>query len=1418
MSTLSVKIAGVEYPIIIDSLSIPDRIEQASECNFAVRDRYDEYSFHKGQQVVVTDSAEGTLFTGEIDSSKRSKEETTGSYVRHDIGCRDKHAIPESRSSNRLYTNQYAGPIFIDQIMPLSYRGITTNYAMDQDGTQAEWRSGTHSNTVAVNGNLELAPAGTQINFNATDFSGVIGGNSKLTGDASGIRLNSMAGIKLSAQMTTAGAGNTYVYVKIATSSKVIAANDYIYYDLWIAKGCPEHKASLEIVFTDGTTLSGVAAAIDGESMAPGPGTDLTGLADNQWYQRNILLSTNFSGKTVSYIAFAFGGTQPGQYNAYVRNVRFYNSSSGITTTIFATNATSLPTPPQQLQTYGYTNVSCTFAIVYERDGSTYLTAGSLASAGIYRTSSIAWSEALPADFSLSLSSSTDFFAFYPCTRNAPLQGIGIGQNLAGISLYYQIVISNNSDDPTQTATLTKLSTTVYPAYNTTKSDITSTTNEQSLWNTGTLTNLIATGGNALQLNGFVRDWLDQAIYGQSFYGNAYNYGLYNNTFFLYVGNNTDSKTRMDSWGTWQDFTAEVDIKTETGKANGIVYRTTNWGNNNDTYAYAVQLNVQDVILGRGTNSTGTGGFTQIALVSLSLTSGNWYRLKIVVSGSNHKVYINDVKYIDATDGTYSAAGYVGLRTYNPNASPAITGYFKNFSIVQSLSGTWVSPAINLSSLGSNILGSMTRWDTSGISNTSLVTLLVEISLNNGSTWATCANGAVAPGLGNGVNAGSLTQVELRITMSTTTATAQCYLFGISLLAMANYTASGNRISPALLLSAIGRVGATLAAYNAVQPTGTSAVMATSQNGTSWTNVANGAGIAGINQQAAAIIDNFDLLSAGSYVVGQFGSNIPGSGTWDTANSRLIWTGGNTGTLLYITALPVADNYVVVDLDQSDGSGPMTNRNTGAGVGYYVQIWDASASSTPNTAKLFRRASGTSTQIGSTATISFPRGVPKRFILDVLAGVLTVSMDGNTIITYTDGSPLGAGQSGLVLGVLARCCNLRIQALGDDLAGKKVYGRFTLTSNDPLLTPQVVDSTLLATTPNIGIGSLLDTADYRQTYISDNVDDLTSRSDSHFWTIKVDGSAIFNERESIPAPWCLHDKDVLIAGCDVEESGDLYRNRQTLTGVLADDGSTTCITRDNTGQFPGTISQEDYILQSGISIPATPAILNQAAAAQTTSGDSGDLDISLIESIALDINITAVSGSSPTLQFFVDRKGADGIYYSIWQSPVLSTTGQASTTIGAFCVVDQSLGALVRIRWTIAGTSPSFTFSISILGTLDIEGAGIGVVEAIEDVSSKKLDVAAAQKYADDRIKEYGIYGRTVSFGTTRTGLVAGMALPVTITKHKMQDASTLITSVERTVDVSSSGAVRYWYNCTAVEGPALDNWRKALNQTMKGG
>lgn len=110
-------------------------------------------------------------------------------------------------------------------------------------------------------------------------------------------------------------------------------------------------------------------------------------------------------------------------------------------------------------------------------------------------------------------------------------------------------------------------------------------------------------------------------------------------------------------------------------------------------------------------------------------------------------------------------------------------------------------------------------------------------------------------------------------------------------------------------------------------------------------------------------------------------------------------------------------------------------------------------------------------------------------------------------------------------------------------------------------------------------------------------------------------------------------------------------------------------------------------------------LLLLASAARTTSGTSPGFDTSRKSRVALDVSVTAISGTlSPALRVFVDRQGADGLWYPIYTSSSITTASTVSTSIGQGMTVGQSLGAMCRFRWEITGASPSVTFSASAVG------------------------------------------------------------------------------------------------------------------------
>lgn len=102
--------------------------------------------------------------------------------------------------------------------------------------------------------------------------------------------------------------------------------------------------------------------------------------------------------------------------------------------------------------------------------------------------------------------------------------------------------------------------------------------------------------------------------------------------------------------------------------------------------------------------------------------------------------------------------------------------------------------------------------------------------------------------------------------------------------------------------------------------------------------------------------------------------------------------------------------------------------------------------------------------------------------------------------------------------------------------------------------------------------------------------------------------------------------------------------------------------------------------------------------ARTAGGQSAPFDTSRKSRVAIDVSLTAVAGVTPSLRLFLDRMGADGLWYPIWTGPAMTAAGTASTTVGQGMTVGQSLAASCRLRWELTGTGASATFSASVVG------------------------------------------------------------------------------------------------------------------------
>ncbi len=314
----------------------------------------------------------------------------------------------------------------------------------------------------------------------------------------------------------------------------------------------------------------------------------------------------------------------------------------------------------------------------------------------------------------------------------------------------------------------------------------------QAQWLTGTLTNVQANSGGDLSLNGFLQNWASGVITNQTLFGQGSPAQQIVNKLYQLscAGGNKDARSRFDVGGSWQNFTMAVDVTLNADNVEGgLVYRTTGWQNNNDTYAYMFIITTTNVQIGHGTNSSsGSGSFTPIATITRTFAKNTPYRLQVVTSGSLQTFYVNGTYITSFNDVTFLNAGQVALRVYNfSSATKAVT--FANFGIMAALSGTWQSPAASIGSITS-VASSVITWDTSLSSGG---TVQVQTSIDGGSTFQTVSNGgAVNPGLTKGTNCTGKTLIIL-VTLSNTTTATMPDIRNLSWTITGGYSLSGSR-------------------------------------------------------------------------------------------------------------------------------------------------------------------------------------------------------------------------------------------------------------------------------------------------------------------------------------------------------------------------------------------------------------------------------------------------------------------------------------------------------------------------------------------------------------------------------------------------------------------------------------------------
>lgn len=96
-----------------------------------------------------------------------------------------------------------------------------------------------------------------------------------------------------------------------------------------------------------------------------------------------------------------------------------------------------------------------------------------------------------------------------------------------------------------------------------------------------------------------------------------------------------------------------------------------------------------------------------------------------------------------------------------------------------------------------------------------------------------------------------------------------------------------------------------------------------------------------------------------------------------------------------------------------------------------------------------------------------------------------------------------------------------------------------------------------------------------------------------------------------------------------------------------------------------------------------------SSAARTASGDSGTLDgWGAADSLRIQLDVTAVSGTSPTLDVVVE----DTLDGTNWNT--IGTFAQKTAAGREVVNITGLFSDTLRVRWTVAGTTPSFTFAV----------------------------------------------------------------------------------------------------------------------------
>jgi len=1411
----SITVGG--YPINGDGITTPaikagsfhmsDITNERSTLDFTVFEATGGlWTFVTGQYVQVQDisvTPNINIFTGRVHTCKRELVDHGTNMTEHEIACVDLNESADRRVAIKAYSGYFAGDILSDlAALYMVTEGIQVSQAYARYQSYDQFVLGTGTNVVPTannNGDIELQAAGTDLVYNvanASDWnaSGVTQQVVSVVGNTLQIQTNTV--LKVAASCTPAANANSYFYNKICTTPYTIVAGDYLVYDIWVPSDNAQHYMGLDGHSSTGTigflrdykynagTSPDKYSLTDQNGLLLHPGTDLSGYTD-QWYTRYFPLYEIGVGSVVDYFMVACESDNQGDYRFYIRNARIASSTGSTQLAIF----TGTLQQNINVSAQCYYNISLTTMQAYNQQGVWTSPVKSMSSIGIMKTSFFSINYDMgnakaDAQFYTSVDQGLTYYLHDPSTQNDSVPGVvpGLSVNSSDMGYRVKIVLNNNNTDPIYTPIVYGFQSNIRTSYRyngTGKQDVVNALFQSTDWS--------GTGTTKIDTHDFGDRNLTLDIHTVDLKGtpNITTYGVGSSvidTGQAYQGMRLRSGTAaqgqtyvycadIPTITAGHTYTVSVDIPfPPQNQWTGLIYNTAQaaFSANKGCFAYAVVLfnevgsNI-GMKLVKGQNNSAGGAITTISTNTTSWAAGTMLRLRIEINGSSHLVYVDGALYMTVTDSTYTTNAKSGLilastdtlqkyATYQNlvclATTPAIAGVYK---------GTWTS-ADNFIQAAGTYQTSIVGWGSNLPFSTAMI---VESSINSGSTWQLVSNGGVVnPNLTVGQSLSGV-QVRFRVTLTTLDPTVTPTLTGITYYVLAPYSTSGTWISSALVLTPIPRAGNATISWQPgnIDSTKTLNMFTSTDGGSTYQSVTAGSTIPNLSLSPTPFIDNFTTDDiAGNYTqLGTFTNRIV-----DEVNYNLTMDCTSSATIKYTNYGSYDSAKYYLDFTEAEGLGLLAGY--GGGIWFYVTCNDdhtANPGITKNTI-VFEKWAASTQYFSVTVPFELKRGDYHRLIIDYFDGICTVTINGKIILNqWVDPYPPVSCVGGprLVNGTGSYPAHgvvttFAVMPYGNNIGSKTIRVKANFTSTDPDYTPYVSDLNFGVRPYQIDAGPVVNQATFNYAYVSDCIRDLVSRS--NFWSnIDADGVLWYKGGASRWAPVIVHGGNI-IGLPKVTFGNPLYRNYQWVVGGKN-------LTSEQNFNFVGNGYQTSWNANYPLAQPPRITVNNVVKTVGISGVDGGkDFYWQLGSTvISQDTSGVILKGNSKMLVKYV------GYYDTVVK---VVDTGQVQYT-------------------------------------QNNEGFGTGIVEEVTD-GTNILTLQASYDLANGLMSEFCVQGQQITFRTLNNSIKPGMMITVYLPQYGITETQFVVEKV----DVTDDWPLLY-FDVQATNGPLTGSWERAIGK-----